>query len=137
MVHASQSLLLPRVIHAGHPSQLQILACITQRPLPCSSFFQSLPLPPVLSQDNCLIPCCTHQEATYILVVAPLSAVSSGSPLGKAHNRSNPSLSSFLNVVLDTVPILVWFTTALLLPFSVDHRALPFLSPLSFSRCML
>ena len=102
-------------------------------PVPCSCLLPKASIPSVFPSwlsYPMLSPSAGHLHT--VLVFACYSSVSSSSTLGKAHNRSNPSLSRFFNVALDTVPMLVWFTTALSLPFSVDHRALPFLSPFFF-----
>ena len=43
--------------------------------------------------------------------------------LGKAHiMRSTPSLRSFPNVALETVPMLVWLTMALSRPLKEDRK---------------
>ena len=58
-------------------------------------------------------------------------------PLGKAHTRSAPSLSSLPKVAFETVPIFVWLNTDRSQPWRVECRLLPFSTPLSFRRSML
>ena len=57
--------------------------------------------------------------------------------LGNARMRSIPSLRSFPNVALETVPMFVWLTMALPRPFRKDRLALPLSTPLSSRRSIV
>ena len=81
-----------------------------------------------------------HLKENTILgsVEVPLSSVQDGMyALSKAHMRSTPSLRSFPNVALETVPILVWLMIALSHPLKEDCWALPLSTPLSSRRSMV
>ena len=75
---------------------------------------------------------CSDKRVTKSLGRAQDSSVQDGiCALRKAHMRSTPSLRSFPNVALETVPILVWLTMAISHPPKEDRWALPLSAPLS------
>ena len=57
--------------------------------------------------------------------------------LGKAHVRPTPSLRRFPSASFETVPVFVWLTMALSLPFREDRLALPHSTPLSSRRSIV
>ena len=99
----------------------------------CLSIYFKGTITTILSVATLVSLTCNYQFGTHTHNAnVHISSVQDGIyALGKFHMRSVPSLTSFPNVALETVPVLVWLMMALSGPFREDHLAILHSTPLS------